>query len=85
MASITISESEILDELRASLGSNERPAGYLTIQEMAEQAGCSRKTAQNKVEALEAQGRVESMTVLSQRRDGVGMRVTVYRMKKAKR
>lgn len=82
---VSISESEILDELRASLAVEERQPGFYSIPEMAEQLNCSSGAVRLKVIKMQKEGRVESMRVKVLRSDGVSSHVTVYRLKKAKR
>jgi hypothetical protein len=83
---LKISESEILDELRKSYSAVERPAGFLTIQEMVDGSGTTRNTVTRKLAEWEKSGRLESQTILAERTDGRTQRVKAYRLKpKAKR
>jgi hypothetical protein len=82
---VSVSECELLDEIRASLGVEERKPGFYSIPEMAEQLNCSAGAVRLKVLKMQREGRLDSMRVKVLRSDGVSSHVTVYRLKKAKR
>lgn len=78
---IEISEDEILDELRAAICA-ERPKGFRTVQEMADELKCSRDTVQRQIKKWNAEGRVESILIGSSNAAGARIRVPAYKLKK---
>ena len=80
-ASVRISESEILDELRQSLGVQQRQPGFYSMVEMAEQLGCSTAAVRLRIIKWKAEDRIESMRVKAVRGDGQACHITVYRLK----
>lgn len=82
---ITITESEILSELRASIGAVEkRPEGFYSVRELADQLNCSQGVVRNRIVEWEGQGRLEKLTVIDRRSDGVKCRIPTYRLKPKK-
>lgn len=80
---MNITESEILDELRASIG-EDRPAGFYTVTELATQAKISRDAVRRKLALWKSEGRLESCFARVTRSDGNSHRTTVYRLKPKK-
>jgi DNA-binding Lrp family transcriptional regulator len=79
-SSLRVTESEILAELRASLGVEERPKGFLSVREMAQELGCDESTVIRRIRKMGS--RVESRRVKDKRRDGQPQIITVYRLRK---
>lgn len=86
MATIDISESEILEALRTA--KRERrpdPPGVFTISELAAKSGEVGRTLRLRMALLHRQGKVEVIPVQRERCDGMLTTVPGYRFLKAKR
>lgn len=81
---ITVTESELLDELRRAMGAAEsvRPEGAATIGEIAASMGVSRGVAWSVVGKLVDAGKVECVRVPHRYRDGRNGTVPAYRLVK---
>jgi predicted transcriptional regulator len=77
---VKISESELLDELRASIGAGERPEGFHTVGEYAEQLGCGKDLVRRHIEEWTHAGRIESMLASLPKKNGARQRVMVYKL-----
>jgi hypothetical protein len=79
VARLTLTESELMDELRASIGVQERKPGFNTVAEIAEQLNCSADVVRRRLRKMGS--RVESMRVKERRPDGQVQHVFAYRLK----
>lgn len=78
---VTITESELLDELRAAtrtLPSN--PEGAFTFSELREAMGISILALTRKLRALKAAGKMECVRVVREALDGRAAQVPAYRL-----
>jgi hypothetical protein len=78
---VTITESEILSELRAELATEERQPGYYTVGELAKELKCDGASVRRRLNAWKVEGRLDQMRVRVFRDDGQSQLVMVYKLK----
>jgi hypothetical protein len=75
----SITEAELLEELRAALG-DPGPDDAYTSAEIAELLACSVETARTRIKPLILAGRMSPVKVQRRRMDGQMQRVSAYRL-----
>lgn len=75
----SITEVELLEELRAALG-NDGPEDAYTIREWAERLGVGHDTCRERLRPLVMAGQMEAVQIRRPRLDGIMQRVSAYRI-----
>ncbi len=78
MKAITITESELLEEIRRTTAVDDAPDDAMTVAELAQRSGRSRSTIAKRIQVLRDAGRVRSYRVRRYDDQGRGHPCTAY-------